>query len=245
MPLNNETPSARNLRSNSQSDLTLSNIKVLIDASKDEIINSVRAEMLILKESISSLSSRVDELERENKALKHQHQILLKQPNTDSMAFEGACSGLVDELQQRERRKLNLVVFGMAEPVSGSVDDRKSVEKKKCHELFEAIGMSSCLIKDVSRIGKLVDGRNRILRVTVDTEDNKHFIISHSKNLRHKEQFKGVYVKPDLTQFQRKLDFELRKELKNSRSVHPDKDFIIYRGKIVERSSIQGFRKDF
>ena len=52
-------------------------------------------------------------------------------------------------------------------------------------------------------------------------------------------------MKPDLTQLQRKLDFELRKELKDSKSAHPDKDFIIYRGKVVERSSIRGFRRDF
>ena len=245
MSNNNNTTTDRKLRSNSQHDLTLVNIKNLIDTSKNEIISSLKAEMQSLRESINSLSTRVDELEEENKLLKQSLQGIPDRPSIDLVTFGGACSDLADELQQRERRKPCLVVVGVPEPASGSVDERKASDKERCHELFEAIGMSSCDIKDVSRVGRVNAGKRRLMRVTVDSEESKWLIISNSKHLRHIEKYKSIYVKPDLTPFQRKLDFELRKELNQRRSTRPDKDFVIHKGKIVERNSIRGFQKEF
>lgn len=240
MPHNN-TPSARNLRSNSQTDLTLSNIKALVDASKDEIITSLRAEMQSLRESISSLTSRVDKLEEENRTQRE----ALKRQTGEPFSFEGACSDLMNELQQRERRKLNVVVFGASEATAGTIAERKAADKVQCSEIFEAIGLPNCILKDVSRIGSLKAGGRRLLRVSLENESDKHFLLTHSKQLRHVSRFNSVYVKPDLTHVQRKHDFELRKELQAKKTAHPDKDLIIYRGKIMERNSIPGFRKGF
>lgn len=248
MKSNNSTPTSRKLRSNSQSELTLTNIKNLIDASKNEIICSLRAEMQSLRESISSLSARVDKLEEENKTLKFQQQENLDQQTTEvtePLSFEGTCSEIVDELQQRERRKLSLILAGAAEPESGTVAERRAFDKEQCRELFEAIGMSFCPITDVSRIGKLIEGRRRLLRVTVDNEENKRFLISNSKRLRHISKYRTVYLKPDLTLLQRKQNFLLRKELKTVKSFQPEKDFVIHQGKVVEKNSIQGFQKEF
>ena len=227
----NTSPSTRSLRSNSQSELTLANIKSLIDASKNEIISSLRAEMHSLRESIFSLSTKVDKLEEENKALKLQQQ-KSEQQNTGRLSFEGTCSEMVDELQQRERRKLCLVVAGAAEPESGSVAGRKTFDKEQCREIFEAIGKPSCSITDVSRIGKLTEGRRRLLRVTVDSEESKRFLISNSRRLRYMVKYKTIYLKPDLTPLQQKQDFQLRNELKAMKSMHPEKDFIIQRGSV-------------
>ena len=79
----------------------------------------------------------------------------------------------------------------------------------------------------------------------MESDDIKRFILSNANLLHKTEYFKHVFVKPDLTPLQQKLDFELRKELKARRSAHPDKDYVIYNGKVVERDSSRGFRKDF
>ena len=235
----------RSLRSNSQNELSLCNIKALIDSAKNEVIGSMKVEIQSLRESISSLTSRVDKLEIENTSLKAQFQQALNQPNANSGSFESACSEMMNEMQQRDRRKLNLIVFGASEPSTGTVTERKVADREKCSEIFEAIGLPNCCIKEVSRLGKLSDERSRLLRVTVANEDDKRFIISHSKQLRQTEMFKNVYVKPDLTLYQRKIDFQLRKELHAKKSAHPETDFMIYRGKVTERNNPQGFRKAF
>ena len=235
----------RSLRSNSQGDLTLSNIKVLIDSSKNEVICTMRSEMRALKDAISTLTTRVDKLEDENRSLKDQLKQVLSQPIGDSASFENSCSEMITELQQRERRKLNVIVFGASEPKFGSVAERGTADREKCSEVFDALGLPNCSTKHVLRIGKQSDGKRRLLRVTLENEEDKKFIISQSKELRRIEKFKDIYVKPDLTPFQQKIDFQLRKKLQESKSAHPQKDFIIHRGKVIERNFVRDFRMAF
>lgn len=65
----------------------------------------------------------------------------------------------------------------------------------------------------------------------------ENFILRHSMQLRRVPQFRTIYVKPERT------DFELRKELESARAAHPDKEFVIYRGKLIKKNCDQGFRK--
>ena len=194
MPSNNNTPTTRNLRSNSQTDLTINNIKVLIDASKNEIISCMRSEIQILKESISSLTSRVEKLEEENANLKKKNERFLNQSHSEPSSVENLCSEMMDEMQQRERRKLNLVIVGAPEPSTGSVAERRTADKEQCSELFSTIGLSQCNIKDVSRIGKITPERRRLLRVTMCHEEDKRYLIAHSKHLRQVAKFKKMYT---------------------------------------------------
>ena len=103
--------------------------------------------------------------------------------------------------------------------------------------------MSPIVINEVSRIGKLMDGRNRLLKVSLDSDDSKRSILTHAKQLRRTEAYRNVFLKPDLTPFQQKLDYKLRMELRDKRNSDPDKEYVISNGKVVERN--QGFRKDF
>jgi len=244
MPSNNNTPSSRNLRSNSQSDLTLANIKALIDTSKSEIISSFRIELQSLKETVSLLSSRVEELEKENEALKNDRRVSHDSgPNISN--FEDFFSSVVGELQMRERRRLNIMIAGAEETKSGSIAERKAADTEYCQHLFETIGVSPITIKDVSRIGKLVDGRKRLLKVSLDSDDSKRCILTSAKQLRKSEAYRNVFVKPDLTPFQQELDYRLRMELRDRKNADPDKEFVISNGKVVERNTFRGFRKDF
>ena len=205
-------------------------------------MNLLTNELKSLKEAVSFLSSRVDELEAENKKLKTQQ---IQQPRALPMNFEGMCTDFVGELQQRERRRLNLIGVGVPEIMTGSLSERQSADRVQCQELVETLGMPSSCIREISRIGKMSEGRCRLLKVVVDCEENKRLILSRAKWLRKSDDFRNVFLKPDLTVLQRKIDFELRKELKTKRLTEPDRDFVIHMGEVVERNSTQGFLKHF
>lgn len=246
MPSNNNTPSSRKLRSNSQSELTLTftNIKALIDSSKDEIISSFRSELQSLKDTVSLLSSRVDELEKECVTLRNERRVS-SEASVNSSNFESFCSTVVGELQMRERRKLNIVIAGKSEMMSGSVAERRAADQEFCRTLFEFVGVSPGVIHELSRIGKLTYGRNRLLKVSLDTEETKRTILTGAKRLRQSDVYKGVFVKPDLTPFQQSLDFQLRKDLKAKIASNPGSDFVIHNGRVIERNASQGFQRDF
>ena len=187
------------------------------------------------------MTSRVDRLENESKTYRE----ALKQSDNSSFNFEGMCSEMMNELQQRERRKLNLIVFGAPDATSGTIAERKEADKEQCCEIFQTIGLPNCSIKDVARIGRPKEDKKRLLRVTLTAEGDKIFILNHSMKLRRIPQFRNIFVKSDRTDFQRKIDFELRKELDSMKATYPDKEFVIFKGKVIEKSLDQGFRRHF
>ena len=85
------------------------------------------------------------------------------------------------------------------EESSGTVAERMAADKEKCAEIFKALGLSNCVIKDIARIGKTNAGQNRLLRVSLSKEEDKYYLISRSKKLRQFLIFRNCYLKPDLT----------------------------------------------
>ena len=92
-------------------------------------------------------------------------------------------------------------------------------------------------ISDAIRIGPTrADGKPRLLRVTFRDLNMKREVLGKAKLLKM-GKFSRVYINPDLTANQRKVDFELRTELK-ARKGKGETNLVIRRGKIemaVER----------
>lgn len=251
MPSNNSTntpPNRRNLRSSIQTDISLENIKIMVEAaiekSKNEIINSLKEELKCLKITVSSLVSRVEKLEEDNKVLFNQHQETLNS-SAASISFDSKCAELLEEMKQRDLRKCNVVIYGVREPTTGNVHERRQADEDKCDELFEFLGISHGNVQSVKRLGKKREDNKRILCVTLKDENSKHLLIKRSKQLRRSPSYENIFIKPDLTFVQRQLDYELRKELQKRKTAEPDKDFVIHKGRITERSNLQNFRNEF
>ena len=54
---------------------------------------------------------------------------------------------------------------------------------------------------------------------------------------------KGIYIQPDLTQIQRKIQFSLRRDLREKRA--NGEDVVIEKGNLVDRKSSLNFRSQF
>ena len=170
----------------------------------------------------------------------------LRTANSDSITGpKSQCTDLLEEIRQRDVRKCNVVISGILEETTGSVTERSKYDESKCVEIFDKLGLKSKSIKSAMRLGKKREDNRRLLRVTLNSEDDKHELMRHSKLLRHKPEFQNVFVKPDLTPLQRKVDFELRKDLRSMKSAQPEKDFVVFKGKIMERKDVQNFRNKF
>ena len=91
----------------------------------------------------------------------------------------------------------------------------------------------------VSRIGPLNtnSSRPRLLRVKCETMEEKLSILRLSKKLRDCEEYKGIYVNPDLTLKQRELGKIQRQELKRRRDA--GEDVVIRRGQIIAKQNFQ------
>ena len=91
-------------------------------------------------------------------------------------------------------------------------------------------------VSSMYRIGKVEENKPRRLRIVVKSLDGKKEILSRAKDLKNVEKFKRMFISPDLTRKQQKVDKELRTELKKFREQGESTAKIKY-GKIVKNVS--------
>ncbi len=113
------------------------------------------------------------------------------------------------ELEEREARKNNVILFDIPECSSEDTNTRIQYDRNKALEVLSEIGIKTDL-KRVTRLGKITS-RKRPLRITVESPQVVKDIMKASSNLARTEDenLKKVSIKKDMTPLER----EHRKKL--------------------------------
>ena len=219
MPNSSNTPShnTRSTRSNSQNDVTLDNIKILIENSKAEYLDcvkkAVRDEMKSIREDMLVLSSRVDQLENDNRILLGAYQELKKQTLTCRPMNDDQMESIVHEIEQRYSRRENVIVRGLPELDTGSPSQRNAADLGKAHDIFSAMGIDKPVIRDATRLGKITRDRPRLLKIRCVDVDSQKEVLKRSRTLKNVDEYRNVYINKDLTVDEQKRQTLLRGEL--------------------------------
>ena len=158
-------------------------------------------------------------------------------------------SDIMDDKKEIERRKMNLIVFGLPEADANETDKTLWSTTKKIEKDIEEISViiSEDLgvalsprtgIIDARRIGGPKPGQPRPLKIEFRDLNAKRDVLSNAMKLRNsdKEICKKIYINPDLTEKQKAADTKLRNEMWDRRG--KGENVIIRRGELVtvERS---------
>ena len=130
------------------------------------------------------------------------------------------------EAQERKLRGCNLIIHGVKE--QDQDDQPKAADMKYVVELLQVIGAPG-QIQTAFRLGKMVDGYNRPIKVTMDSEASRDRIISSLSNLKGLETFKGVRITKDLTITERAQIRDLVKQAKDLNEKEPDNSEFEYK----------------
>lgn len=166
----------------------------------------------------------------------HLEQTKDRTDNTDTKLKTDLVSEAINEFQERDRKKDNLILFNV--PESTHVNDP---EKEDC-DYFKSI-CTSLSVKDVrftslKRIGRKTD-KPRPVIVTFASQESRRAMLYKAKNLRKLSDdhpLKPVVIKMDLTKSQQQAEKLLQVSLKSRREAGDD--CVIWRGKVVLRSEI-------
>lgn len=232
------TPLQRTTRSGSNSsNITLLDIKTLIEKSKEEILGTVKNEVEKLKEMTNTLLKRVDKLEHSQKVLNERCKELENRQDKSSREENlfATTEQLISELNLRAQKDLNLIIYGIPEHESGRVDERREKDNETIKALAEELGVEQQSFK-TQRIGKIVPQRPRLIRIKCDRLEVKYDMLRKAKELRKSDFFRKVYIAPDLTPIQQNYQKKLRDELKKRRE-DGESNLMIHRGKIIDRNS--------
>ena len=206
---------------------------------KDDIVNLFKSEFTKVTNAFQRLETRIDkfeaaindihvrtEQERQASELKDLKEKIEK---VDSLE-------LIGEIEDRLRKKNNVILAGVEELQSGKLSERKEQDQQKVTDIFQELEMEP-EFDELVRIGRQQEGKDRLLRITLDDDKSKREILRKAKLLRSNADFKNVFINPDRTRQEQALFKTCYRQLQERRK--NGEDVIIYRGKVVERESLK------
>ena len=115
-----------------------------------------------------------------------------------------------DEMEKREKKKSNIVVYGLKESEEEDGKKRQEEDMKMMKEMATVIDVKiQGEIKGSFRVGKKEGDRPRPLVVTIEDEETREGFLANARRMAGKDTWKKVFVGNDLTWRQRE---EARKE---------------------------------
>ena len=120
------------------------------------------------------------------------------------------------ERKEREERSENIAVYGLKESDKEEAEGRKEDDNKMMIELAEEIGVEVKGEMEVKfRAGKKRDDeRPRPMIVRVADDETRQKLLANARKLARKDEWKRVYVSPDMTWQQREEAREEEKKLR-------------------------------
>ena len=157
----------------------------------------------------------------------------MEEQNRPEKAHPKEITEALGSIMDKERRKLNVVVYNLPESEPNEFETR---EKKDKDQFVGAIQSSLRLNIKVSkcfRAGRIQADRPRLLIVTLNDLETKIELLRMSSQLRSIPEWKSLYIIPDLTLAEREERRKLRQELATRRSAG-EENLIIKKGKIIK-----------
>ena len=143
----------------------------------------------------------------------------------------------IEEIE-KERKKKNLIIFGLHESQEEEAGKRYEDDERKCNQIFmKELQLQNVEMEKLIRIGRKNENRNRPLLVKMANEEERLRVLRNAKRLRYSEEFQRVYIDRDMTAMEREKDKKLRKELKEKREKE-DAWYIIRKGKVIRAEEI-------
>lgn len=120
------------------------------------------------------------------------------------------CESTINEINEREKRSKNIIIFGVNESESTDLNERKEYDKNQVVSIVSQMVPNIDLNKStIIRLGKPDSKKPRPLRVTLKNKEQAVEVFRGQK----KKPKKGIKIRNDLTVMQRENLQRLREQL--------------------------------
>ena len=129
-------------------------------------------------------------------------------------------NNITSEIKDQEKKKSNVVIFGMRESEKEKAEERKKEDEDGVSCLLQQIGVkANVTIKRVTRYSKNKSDPTKTPIVVVELNDEKerNKVLYASKKLRDSEHTRNIYINADMTNVERSKLKELI-ELRNQKN---------------------------
>lgn len=211
----------------------MKDLATLIEHTKAEILQTFRKEIDELNQKMSVVQVNVDDLKKTNEMLKKKSHLIEEEIVAMKQQQINVVTEITHEVEERERRKLNVIVSGLPE-LSALEDEDDEDDEGRCTEMLRTLNISNADSVTVHRIGKTgQNNRPRLLKIKCTDIEQKISILRKARELRPHQKYKDVFINPDRTVMQREIHKELLREVVHRRG--QGEDVVIFRDKVVTR----------
>ena len=145
---------------------------------------------------------------------------------------------VLNEEKDKEKRKMNVIIHGIPESKSEEPLDRKEYDIEQVNTVFQTHLEVDVAVDNAIRLGKKINDKSRLLRITLPNESVKKQIMRSVSKLRvdsNPDWMKRIFITPDLTPKEQEENRKLRKKLSELNS--SGKAYRIKNGQIVRREN--------
>ena len=220
----------------------------------DKVHKKVWQSVNILGKRVDAVEKRLDKVEKlleEHEKKNTETSKKVEKVETKSVVAASEVKvTVVNELQEQENRKTNIVVYNLRESEAEDGNDRKNHDLTEMASLLQQIELPMTVKEDIAsirRLGKVppvpdaapqaaaavpIDAppRPRPLLITFKSPSSRKDMLTNAKKLS-KSALAHVSIRPDLTKAQQTEDRKLRDEVKTLNADKPSDDKGIFYGR--------------
>ena len=181
-------------------------------SSLNKKINKIEAQYTVLQKAVDTNTEAIKEVDKDVKKLRVELDSVKESANGETVSND-----VFSELNERESRKLNLVIHSIPEPTSESAELRKKEDSNVLDGILRVFNVDGSVDNDVKfmyRAGKKPDNpeHNRPLIVGFRDRQAVDFIINNGRLLKN-SPYSHISVVPDLTPRQRQEEDNMKAEV--------------------------------
>lgn len=190
-----------------------------------------------MKECKVKISNNQQKMEEKIDELKKDMSIHSKEPQCSTEEVEKLVADKLDDFVERERRKNNIIVYGIPESLSQDAEVRKKEDRDQINSIFhQDLNLKADVshVRSLYRLGKKSD-LARPLKVVMDNGAATEEVFRRARSLKSG----SVQIARDRTKAERDEHKRLRNVLKE-RIERGEENLVIRGGKVIKRT----FRRD-
>jgi hypothetical protein len=221
----------KELTSELKTELT-SDLSVKLDSVAEEI-KRLESEMqdhkTTINKKVSTLDNKIDE-NKEVSEKKWKDQTLDRTLN------------VAREVKNQENRRHNLIVFNLKESVDESEEKRNESDVEEITKRCDEVCDFTVTVCKAWRVGQSKEGKPRPLKIQLTSEDQCMKVLNKSWEIgKPSDEYYRIFINKDLTPLEqgrrKELVLELKKKREETARSGENKNWVIKRGKVVEKEA--------
>ena len=130
-----------------------------------------------------------------------------------------------EENKQRKKKEKNVIIFGLKESEKNSITEKKEDDMSEIEQICQVLGVENT-VEGAFRLNAKDTNKPKPLVMVLKDRETRNKFLQAAKRLRDSNEFKSVFLGPDLTEAQRLKHKELVKirDKKNEKMSNEEKD---------------------